>query len=506
MSIKKITAVTVLLILLSSALFSCAAVPESDEDKSVPEAESTVIIPDEKVYDDSTTLLVGEKYSGYDYDGYDMNILSLSPGCDQYWYISDQANEIWYEEDSAEVGQHAVFSRNILTEDLLNVRIVPTWGGDVYDIYDKTKVIAMSDTDDFDLMITAYFRGLLSGTMGYYRNLYEVDTLDMDAYWWDQDFIDCFTYEFDKIYGITGDALIMDDLAFKVVYYNEAMIENFNLEDPTVCVENGTWTIDKMVDMASAVTMDSDGDGIMTGNDTWGILDNYGVLIIAFFDGCGVHIADKDENDIPYLATENEVFVNTVQYIFEHVSRSGYVNTDTEDENLIILKDDRGLFMEGNLQSLFILRDMESDFGLLPLPKFSLEQEDYSSVTALAALTTFCVPSTVRDTDRVGMFLNVLGGYSTDTVDRTLNEVILGAKLVRNKRTVEMLGYALESKFYDWAKDVKWAYPIYQAMTDQGGAEQFFFVSRIKSEARMTKSMLKMMLKGYSFYEAGYKP
>ncbi|MDD6879599.1 MAG: hypothetical protein PUD59_05190 [bacterium] len=68
-----------------------------------------------------------------------------------------------------------------------------------------------------------------------------------------------------------------------------------------------------------------------------------------------------------------------------------------------------------------------------------------------------------------------------------------------------MLDYAPETKFYDRAKDIKWAYPIYQAMIDQGVAESFVFVSSIQSSARMTKYMLKMMLKGYTFYEEGYR-
>ncbi|KAA5550392.1 hypothetical protein F3G54_33440, partial [Pseudomonas aeruginosa] len=79
--------------------------------------------------------------------------------------------------------------------------------------------------------------------------------------------------------------------------------------------------------------------------------------------------------------------MNTVQYIFEHVARSGYVFSGNEDENLEIFKDNRGLFVEGSLTHLFVLRDMEEDFGLLPLPKFNEQQKEYSSVIAPGQLT-----------------------------------------------------------------------------------------------------------------------
>lgn len=494
---KRAMTLIILFFLLSFLLISCS----KNEPVEYLTEESDAEAPENKEYDLSTTEYIKEKYDGYDFGGADVSIISISPGSMYYGYISGDANEIWYEEDSAEVQQHSVFTRNLLTEDLINVKIKPTWGGDVYDLYDRARTIAMSGIDDFDLMITAHFRGLLSGTMGYFRNVYGIDSLDMGGYWWDQDFIDCYTFEYDKLFSLTGDALIFDDMAFKVVYFNPVMIENFGLDDPTVLVEEGKWTADVMKEMAGAVTSDTDGDGVMTAEDTWGILDDNSVITIRMFDGFGIRIADKDENDIPYLAAENSDFINAVQYIFDNFVMSGYVYSNHDEEEVLdIFTSDRGLFAEWNISSLFSLRNMESDFGLLPLPKYNENQKEYSSVLAPGVMNTFSIPVTVSDTEKVGIFLNVLGGFSTDTVDRTLNEVLLGPKLLRNERTVEMLEYALDSKFYDWAKDIKWAFPIYQSMTDQQDSKTFYFASSIKRISRQSQAMLNQLLNGYSFY------
>jgi len=489
--------------LMSLSLFSCVKTAEK-ADMSVQSVETETLFtaekPSEKAYDGSTSAYVSEAYGDIDLGGRTFCILSFSPGRHYYYQLSDNANEIWYEEDSAEVQQHSVFTRNLLTEDLINIKIEPTWGGDAYDMYDRARTIAQAGVDDFDAMQTAHFRGFLSGMLGYFYNLYDVDTFDMDAYWWNREYIDVFTYGYDTLCTVTGDCLIFDDLALRVQYYNKSIVENYGLADPADLVESGEWTLDTMMEMADKVTSDTNGNGELDAGDTWGILDNNGVAIINFFDGCAIRLAEKDGDDMPYLAVEQGEFINCVQYIYDHIVMSDDVLVQTDGENLDVFVDDRGLFMPDQLSLLFALRNMESDFSFVPLPKFNREQKDYASVTSGALTTVLAIPMTVKDPDTVGVILNVFGGFSTDTVDRALNEVILGAKLIRDERTVEMLGYALESKFYDWAKDIKWAFPIYQAMKDQSLIKAFHLASSIKREARTCEAMLKMMLNGYSFY------
>ena len=498
MKSKRLISLLLSVILFVIPLSACTQSENSENDYPINIEVKEAVIPSEKRYDGSTAEYINVKYGDLDYAGYTFRILANNPGYHYYYLISDQANEIWYEEDSAEVQQHAVFTRNILTEDLINITIEPTWGGDAYEMYDRAKIIAQAGIDEFDLCETSHFRGFLSGMIGYYQNLYDIDTFDINAYWWNQEYVDCYTHDFDKLPTITGDCLIFDDLAPLCTYYNTAVVENYNLPDLSVLVENGEWTIAKEVELASAVTNDTDGDSQMTANDTWGILGTG--MTCSFFAGCGIRLAEKDENDVPYLAAENETVINAVEYIYNNIVRSGLVCCEDQDTLLDNLKDDRGLFMSDSLSLMFGLRDMESDFSLLPLPKYNLDQKRYSSVTSGAVTTIIAVPITVRDTGRVGNILNVYGGFSTDTIDQTLNEVILGAKLVRNKRTVEMLRYVIESKYYDWASDLKWAFPIYKAMGEQDTATQFFFVSSLKSVARESKSMLKMLLMGYDFY------
>ncbi len=52
-----------------------------------------------------------------------------------------------------------------------------------------------------------------------------------------------------KTYGVT-----VQEKAVRVIYYNEEMFENAVLETPGDYYERGEWTVDKMVELAEALT------------------------------------------------------------------------------------------------------------------------------------------------------------------------------------------------------------------------------------------------------------
>ena len=102
------------------------------------------------------------------------------------------------------------------------------------------------------------------------------------------------------------------------------------------------------------------------------------------------------------------------------------------------------------------LREMTSDFGIIPMPKYDEAQESYGEYISNGWTTAYAVPMTNGDPERTGVILEVLSGYSTDTVRQALYAVSLSAKLVRDADSVEMLDIIFGSKSYDWAVDFTW--------------------------------------------------
>ena len=504
---KKLICVLLVFSMLLSFASCTAKPPASDANESSDGAPVQSDIPldyedaeFQKYMDDKskkeTTALVREKYGSNDFQGYSFRILAMTPGEHYLSFVSDEidTSEIWYEEDNADVQVHSVFERNILTEELLNIKIKPLWGGNTYETPEMCERLIKAGGDDFDMMYGSQLKTLPLAMQKNFINLYDIETFDPKNEWWDQQYVDTFTFKHSKLFTITGDYLMMDEMAGEVIFYNNQMVENFNLTEPADLVEEGTWTVDRMMELAEAVSADTNGDGMMTRDDTWGVYDNYYALV-HFVEGCDIHMTELDEEGIPQVIIESEQFSNAVQRCFEKIIMSPATLLGEGNHATDLLEDDRVLFNYDQMGVIFRLREMEGDFGILPMPKLNDEQKDYTSVVNGIWVTTLSVPITAHDIGRIGTIMDVLGGFSTDTVDNTVDEVLLGTRLIRQKRSRDMLRYIVESREYDWAKDIPWGYPIYNLINAQSDARTFTLASGLKSNIKIIKSQLKGFIK-----------
>ena len=94
------------------------------------------------------------------------------------------------------------------------------------------------------------------------------------------------------------------------------------------------------------------------------------------------------------------------------------------------------------------LRKMETDFGVLPIPKFDEAQEKYYS-TMNSTFGVVAVPVTSTDLDRAGIILEAMAVESISTVSPAFYEVSLQGKVFRDDDSQEMLDIIFANKVYD---------------------------------------------------------
>lgn len=482
----RLTALLLAGLMLIPALVSC-------NNGNGPADTSDSISIDVTDADAATTALVKKTYGMYDYDGYSFRILGFDQGCGGANLINeDTGSEIWYEEMGSDNYQSAVYKRNKLTEELLNITIKPIWGGqNVYDLIALARRLVDNQENAYDMVVANIDRCMRAAMDGYFYNYYDIDTFDLRADWWDQKLVDAYSYANSKLYTIVGHYNVFDDYAMPVVFYNQAVVEENHLTDPADYVRDGTWTIDKMMEDAAKITKEITGDSVMTVDDSWGFLDNNYVMI-HFIEGCDTLIAGPDADGIPEIKINSEHYVNAAEHVYNAIVCSpSYLSTDN-DNGITIFSDDRALYYYEMLGCINQLRTMESTFSLLPLPKYNEEQLKYTSTVNTVWSTALSVPITNTDVDRTGIIMDVLGGFSTDTVHTTLYEVLLGARLIRQPDTVEMLRYVLDSKQYDWSKEFGWANSFTTALAGMTKDTSFTLASSLRSNLRVLEKSLKL--------------
>jgi len=132
---------------------------------------------------------------------------------------------------------------------------------------------------------------------------------------------------------------------------------------------------------------------------------------------------------------------------------STYHSPDTIEE---MFANDQVLFYSRYLCIIKKYRDMETDFGILPYPKYDEAQKDYYSSVSPYGCSFVCVPVVVENPEMTGAVLEYMACESRDIVTPAYYDVTLQGKILRDEESTEMLDIILSSRVFD----LGWYYEI----------------------------------------------
>ena len=110
---------------------------------------------------------------------------------------------------------------------------------------------------------------------------------------------------------------------------------------------------------------------------------------------------------------------------------------------------DQVLFYSRYLCIIKKYRDMDTDFGVLPYPKFDEAQKEYYHTVAPYGCSFICVPAVVEDVEMTGSVLEAMACESMYTVTPAYYDITLEGKQLRDDESAEMLDIILGSRVFD---------------------------------------------------------
>jgi len=279
--------------------------------------------------------------------------------------------------------------------------------------------------------------------------------LDLDKPWWDSA-VNALSIG-GKGYLLAGDLLILDNEATNALLFNKKLLAAHGLETPYALVQNGTWTFDKLSEMTKLVSKDLNGDGVMDYTDQWGFYTYNDTLHALLVSGGGA-LALKDGKDIPYMsfAEERNLLITAkamdVMYDTEsvlNISILGETNPLAGQIGYDSFEEGRVLFYWVRMRVVEAMRNMEDDFGIIPLPKYDAAQDSYYSVVNPYTGVMLGVPKTAGDPERTSVILEALSAESRYTLQPAYYDVALTRKFTRDEESGDMLDIIFNSRTYD---------------------------------------------------------
>ncbi len=280
----------------------------------------------------------------------------------------------------------------------------------------------------------------------------DVPHINLEKGYWDKSIND--SLSIGGIQYIAEGAFNLDiyDLTFCLLF-NKTLCAQYDLPDLYQAVSEGAWTYDMMKTTMQTVVADINGDGTMNDADRWGYTAHPKMVAPGFWIGGGVTSISKDKDDIPYISMKEESFVNVWNRIFDviHESDAAFLThgdeKDIPTECRLIFEEDRSLYMDMSFFYINAMRDMETDFGIIPYPKYDAAQTDYHARVCYYFPTV--IPTTNNDLDKTGYLLEILNYESYHSVIPAYYDVALKTKNARDEESAAMLDLIFDSRVID---------------------------------------------------------
>lgn len=364
------------------------------------------------------------------------------------------------EEETGEVFDDAVYARNIAVEERLGVELVYTYSGHPFsgagyalgckDI--RNHVMSGDTTYDVYQQVQNGDVGALIDD-GMFHDWNNVPNIDLTKDYWYKNAIENINYG-SKIYRLTGFYENSILAATNCLFFNKRIFDENNIEYPYQMALDGTWTIDKLMEIITQTTADLDGDTKLDRKvDQFGYIGRNYNTAPALFIALGGDCIAKDENNMP----KDVVLTERNSDIIDHLLALNNAKEGTEiindnSEMIQLFHDAHAATSHGELGYCTThYRDMTDDFGFVPYPKLDEDQENYRSyIRGSAALSYIPVTNTGKNLEMTGAVLEVMACESYNRVVPAYVDVALTVKSTRDTESEQMVPIILETaSFHD---------------------------------------------------------
>ncbi len=380
------------------------------------------------------------------YDDRDYNILQTS----QHSHCNDDFSF----HDSGTVMDNAIFHRNAAMEDNYGIIIENRFEAGSTGVGLAKSVIQKAYTSgesEYDLYVVAAYDAASLALSRMFLDLKNTPHVDLEREWWDQA-ANRDLHVANKMFFTHGSlSTNMDDYTFCVLFnkklYNESITDG---TDVYQLVRDGKWTTERMGELAKGISKDLNGDDKMDSHDLYGLM-LWDDELLATFHAAGQRIADVNGEGmiVPTLFSERSsdvisqfIKLGTSDYAINFQHMTGGVSW------MDMFAGDQVLFMMEMFNEISRFRDMDTDYGILPNPKYDEEQQWYSPVAAWHC-SFICISSVIGDPDYVGYATELLGYHSRQLITPAYYEKTLYGAYVRDEQSRECLDIIFNNRVYD---------------------------------------------------------
>jgi len=439
---QTVTKFTAILMILAALLSGCASGQTTGDPSQQVSTENTSAVEEAVAEETELPDNLPEK----DYNGESVFVTIYSSDEQRYDMVTEDT-------ETGEVLHDAVYRRNHAVEDRYNIVFEISETSDTNSLH--ASVVAQSE--DFELLFYPICYGYTLANQGDFLSTDDLPYIDLEKIWWDQSLRRDLSIN-NKLYFMSGDISPSSMNMSACILFNKKLFDQHALAYPYDMVREGTWTMDAVSTLIDGLTVDMDGDGKISSKadstDVFGLTGWMWSIPYGLFYGAGERFVKNNAEGVPCLDYDLDRVVSIYEKIYDIIiTKQSYfaVNTAEEYENTRkVFQTDRSFLLDVKLYDMGNLRDMESDFGILPIPKYDETQNSYITFVN-AASNMISVPVMVSDPEKCSILLEAMASESFKNLTPSFKTSILKGKYVRDEESSEMVDIIIRNRVFDIA-------------------------------------------------------
>ena len=469
---------TRILVLILAALMLCSCFvgctgndePVTTTTQGTDEGETTDPIGDNVVYVDENGYEIDSLPSDLNFGGKKVTILAWS---DYTMYEFESPDDTL----TADPVNDALYNRNVTVETRLGIELDYVYSvGDSTHMSDFIKVVEADSVDKQYDYIASYSRVAPKLAVdGYLADINELNYIEMTKPWWPKSLVEQSTIN-DKLFFCSGDISTNLLWFMEATFYNKALIEQYNLDDPYELVKSMEWTMDKLFEMC-------ENKGELGDDNKKSLDDIYGMTLYSNnlddFSIAANLIPVKNNNGVLELTGDYEsqkmsTLIEKWQAFL--ASDDIYCENSTKIRNIFF--EERAIFMTDRV---FVIAGkdnstntskIEFEYGVIPNPMYNKKQGQY--VTNMGyPFTMYSIPAYIEmgDQDMAAAVIECMASESYRQVSPNIFELVMKVKYAYGDEPAEMFDLIKNTVYFDVARIymVDWVYRAFKDVVLSGG-------------------------------------
>ncbi|MBQ7728613.1 MAG: hypothetical protein IJT60_08575 [Clostridia bacterium] len=352
---------------------------------------------------------------------------------------------------NGEVVNDTIFERNAWAEEDLGV-LLEEVEVNHDEVNGKVQTAHLSGTSEIDIVANYAYYGTTTAMAACYENLLTVPNLHLDQPYWNQNYNAVQNINNKQFFAIGSMNIFVIDRSLGV-FFNKSMVKNMDLENPYQTVISGNWTLETLIDYTENSWQDLNNNDKMDSADYFGLgsSEGYG----GWYLPCELTFVTTNENGYHELDLDVERASDAMDMLIRMFRKNNGAFVDAyggSDEPVKMFVNDQIMFLVNNVfrneQFNGMIRNMGSDYGLIPQPKFDDLQKKYHCWVQ-DAYSTMSIMSNCKNKEAVSATWTYLNYLSYVDLYPVYTEVIVKVKYLRDSESSMCFDYIVDGALFD---------------------------------------------------------